>query len=324
MWRTVGHQRVQRFLQRAMAQHALGHAILFAGPAAVGKRTLALDLTAALLCEAQADDPCWECAQCKGVERGQHPDLHLVELEEGRRSIRMEQVAALQQAIALRPYQAQQRVSVILDAHLLQPEASQRLLKTLEEPPALNTLILTATSTHLMPQTLLSRCQVWRLSGLPLRTVQSELERRGVSRQDAAFLAAASLGRMGWAIEASEDPELREQEEALIRTLIQTLQADRASRMELIDNLLDDASDLDRLFDLWNQWWRSFLLAQAGVLKSSNDDWHALGKDVELRLSPQEAVVVIKRIDEAREWVRANVNARLALETLVLHLPEAS
>lgn len=324
MWRTVGHERVQRFLQRALAQDALGHAILFAGPAAVGKRTLALDLTAALLCEVQPNDPCWECIQCKGVARLQYPDLHLVELEEGRRSIRMEQVAALQQAVALRPYQAAQRVSVILDAHLLQPEASQRLLKTLEEPPAQNTLILTAASTHLMPQTLLSRCQVWRLTGLPRRLVQSELERRGVPQPDAAFLAAASLGRMGWAIAASMDPELREQEESLVRSLIQTLHADRASRMEIIDLLLDDLSDVDRLFDLWSEWWRSFLLVQAGMSDHDSDTSPAMGHEVELSISPQEAVSVIKRIDEAREWVRANVNVRLALETLALHLPEAS
>lgn len=324
MWRTVGHERVQRFLQRAIAQDALGHAILFAGPAAVGKQTLALDLAAALLCNAQPNGPCWECVQCKGVARQQHPDLHLVELEEGRKSIRMEQVAALQQAVALRPYQAVQRVSVILDAHLLQPEASQRLLKTLEEPPAHNTLILTATSTHLMPQTLLSRCQVWRLTGLPRRLVQTELEERGVAREDAAFLAAASLGRMGWALEASMDPELREREESLVRALIQTLRADRASRMELIDHLLDDVSDVDRLFDLWSEWWRSFLLVQAGVPDGADNSRHGLGNDVELSISPQEAVSVIKRIDEAREWIRANVNARLALETLALHLPEAS
>lgn len=324
MWRTVGHQRVLRFLRRAINQQALGHAILFAGPESIGKRTLALDLTAALLCDTTGHDPCWECAQCKGVARLQHPDLHLVELEEGRKSIRMEQVAALQQAVSLRPYQATQRVSVILDAHLLQPEAGQRLLKTLEEPPALNTLILTATSTHLIPQTLLSRCQVWRLTALPRHLVQSELERRGVPQHDAAFLAAASLGRMGWAIDASIHPDLREQEEALVRLLIQTLQADRVARMELVDVLLDNAAELDRLFDLWSEWWRSFLLAQAGVPGGEDDNKHALVKDVELSISPEEAVGVIKRIDETREWVRANVNVRLALETLALHLPEAS
>lgn len=313
-----------RFLQRAISRQALGHAILFAGPESVGKRTLALDLTAALLCSARTQAPCLECPQCKGVARLQHPDLHLVALEEGRKSIRMEQVAALQQAVGLRPYQAAQRVSIILDAHLLQPEASQRLLKTLEEPPPLNTLILTATATHLMPQTLLSRCQVWRLTGLPRALIQAELERRGVTQRDAAFIAAASLGRMGWAIDASMHPELREEEESLVQLLMQTLRADRVARLEFVDQLLDDVSDLDRLFDLWSEWWRYFLLAQAGMPGGGAGDQHAMIEDVELSISPQETVGVIKRIDETREWVRANVNVRLALETLALHLPEAS
>ena len=324
MWQTVGHDRVKRFLQRALSQQSLGHAVLFAGPNSIGKRTLAFDLTAALLCDVQSQAPCWACGQCKGVSREQHPDFHLVALEEGRKTIRMEQVAALQRAVALRPYQASQRVSLILDAHLLQPEAGQRLLKTLEEPPAHNTLILTAMSTHLLPQTLLSRCQVWRLTGLPHRVVQTALAERGVPAQEAAFLAAASLGRLGWAIEASEQPELREQEELMVAALVNALKADRAARTELVDQLLDEAPDLDRLFDLWCEWWRSFLVRQVrGPLESSSDD-HTFGASADVNITPQEVVGVIQRIDEAREWVRANVNARLALETLVLHLPEAS
>lgn len=324
MWRTVGHERVLRYLQRALSQQSLGHAALFAGPSSIGKRTLAFDLAAALLCGDQAQAPCWECSQCKGILREQHPDFHLVALEEGRKTIRMEQVAALQRAAALKPYQAAQRVSLILDAHLLQPEAAQRLLKTLEEPPAHNTLILTAISTHLLPQTLLSRCQVWRLTALPHRVVQTALTERGVPLQEAAFLAAASLGRLGWAIEASEHPELREQEESMVAALVNALNADRAARAALVDQLLDEAPDLDRLFDLWCEWWRSLLVRQVrGPMDAGNDD-HAFGTNANLNISPQEVVSVIKRIDEAREWVRANVNARLALESLVLHLPEAS
>jgi DNA polymerase-3 subunit delta' len=313
-----------RFLQRAIAQDSLGHAILLVGPESIGKQTLALDLAAALLCSEQPGDPCWNCRECNGLQRAQHPDFHLVELTEGRKSIRMEQIGALQQAVALKPYQAPQRVSTILEAHLLQPEAGQRLLKTLEEPPPHNTLILTATSSRLLPQTLVSRCQMWRLAPLPRSLVQSALERRGVAQQDALFLASASLGRLGWAIQASEDPELREQEEAIVQALIGTLRADRAARAELVEELLNEVNDVDRLFDLWSEWWRYFLLAQAGAPQRDSAGGQALGDEVDISISLQEIVGIVKRIDETREWVRANVNARLALETLVLHLPQAA
>ena len=324
MWQTIGHERVRRFFQRAIAQDALGHAILLVGPESVGKRTLALDLAAALLCGEQSGAPCWECPACKGVLRQQHADFHLVELEEGRKSIRMEQIGALQRAVALRPYQAAQRVSLILAAHLLQPEASQRLLKTLEEPPPHNTLILTAVSAHLLPQTLLSRCQVWRLAALPRRVVQAALEERGTPQPDAAFLAAASLGRLGWAFHASANPEIHAQEESLVRALVETLQADRAARSAFVDQLLDAGTELDRLFDLWSEWWRSLLLRQADVPQEAVEGGQAFGHPADVGFAPQEIVTAIKRIDETRDWIRANVNPRLALETLVLHLPEAS
>ncbi len=336
MWRTIGHERVQRFLQRAIAQRALSHAILLVGPQAIGKTTLALDLAAALLCDERREDPCWECLACKGVSRRQHADFHLVQLEEGRKSIRMEQIAALQQAVALRPYQSAQRVSLMLEAHLLQPEASQRLLKTLEEPPAHNTLVLTAESTHLLPQTLLSRCQVWRLTALPRRVVQDVLEARGTPQQEAAFLAAASLGRLGWALQAAANPEIRAQEEAMVRALVESLQADRAARTAWVEQLLDEAADLERLFDLWIEWWRSCLLGRTGAPPetdtgsdaeeggASNASGQAFGRAAGLSFSLQECVTAIKRIHEARDWIRANVNPRLALEALVLHLPETS
>lgn len=324
MWRTIGHERAQRFLQRAIAREALGHAILLAGPQSVGKRTLAFDVTAALLCSDPSAGACWQCTHCKGVQRRQHPDLHIVELEEGRKSIRMEQIAALQGAVALRPYQAARRVAVIRDAHFLQPEAGQRLLKTLEEPPPHNTLILTASATHLLPATLVSRCQVLRLSALPQSLIRATLVEQGVPEQDAAFLAAASLGRMGWAIKASRDPELREQEEAIVGALVETLRSDRAARVALVDSILNEVTDLERLFELWSEWWRSLLLYQAGVADGIGEAGHALGEYAGVATTPSDVVNVIKRIDETREWVRANVNARLALETLVLHLPAAS
>ncbi len=324
MWQTVGHDRVRQYLARAIAQQSLSHAVLFAGPQSIGKRTLALDLAAALLCDAERGDPCWECRQCAAVQRRQHPDLHLVEIEEGRKTIRMDQVAALQRAIALRPYQASQRVSLIFDAHLLQPEAGQRLLKTLEEPPDHNTLALTTTSTSLLPQTLVSRCQAWRLTALPISLVRSVLGERGVPAREAAFLAAASLGRLGWALQASTEPELREQEEAMVSALIDMLQTDRAARIAAVERLLDDVSDHERLFELWSEWWRALLFQQLGVTDSAGEDTHVLGGELSFDISPQEIVRALQRIEETREWVRANVNARLALETLVLHLPEAS
>lgn len=324
MWQTIGHERAQRFLQRAIARQSLGHATLLAGPQSVGKTTLALDVTAALLCSERSEGACWQCTHCKGVQRRLHSDLHLVELEEGRKTIRVEQIAALQRAVALRPYQAAQRVAIIRDAHLLQPEASQRLLKTLEEPPPYNTLILTATATHLLPATLVSRCQVMRLSALPQSLIRSTLIERGAPEQDAAFLAAASLGRLGWAISASQQPELREQEEAIVAVLIEILRSDRAARTALVDSLLNETSDLERLFELWNEWWRSLLLFQAGAADDDKGISQALGDSAGMASSPSEIVRVIKRIDETREWVRANVNPRLALETLVLHLPAAS
>ena len=145
----------------------LPHAILIAGPESVGKMALAVDLAAALNC-AGDERPCGECGGCTRTRRGLHTDVHVVGIQvagggRNRTLIGVEQVREVQREASLAPFEGECKVVIFDGAELLSEEASNSLLKTLEEPPpGVYLLLLTA-----KPEALLSDSRVSMPTGRP-------------------------------------------------------------------------------------------------------------------------------------------------------------
>lgn len=174
----LGHDVVRSQMQRAVDRGRLSHAYLFAGPAGVGKKTFARRLAQSLLCEQDSGDQldaCGVCPNCKRFQAGTHPDYYEIACPEGKKSIPVEMFIGdddhrgrqgLCYELSLRSMASDRKVAVIDDAHLMQSEASNSLLKTLEEPPS-NALIVIVTDREeaLLP-TIRSRCQAVRFQRL--------------------------------------------------------------------------------------------------------------------------------------------------------------
>lgn len=93
-----------------------------------------------------------------------HPDLLIIE---GKTSIKIEQIRELKKKLALKPYSAPLKLVVICQAEKLTLPAQNALLKTLEEPPANSLLVLCVSHLDLLLPTIVSRCQLTKLSSLP-------------------------------------------------------------------------------------------------------------------------------------------------------------
>lgn len=151
------HESIWRRLSAQIAADRLPHGLLIAGPEHSGKSRLVELLATQLLC--QGDRPaCGECAQCRLLQAGTHPDLLLVSLEESRQ-IKVEQIRDLIDWAMQTAQQGGRKLSVIRPADKLNLQAANALLKVLEEPPP-DTVICLVTSqpSRLLP-TLRSRCQ---------------------------------------------------------------------------------------------------------------------------------------------------------------------
>ncbi|MFN3236629.1 MAG: DNA polymerase III subunit delta' [Pseudomonadales bacterium] len=135
----------------------LPHALLFIGPAGVGKAELAKDLAHRLLCE--NGSACGTCKSCLLLEAGSHPDLKRVELEEDAQQIKVEQVRDLIDWVNQTAQMSGAKISIIAPAHKMNRNSANALLKVMEEPPARNFLILISDEPAMLLPTIRSRAQ---------------------------------------------------------------------------------------------------------------------------------------------------------------------
>jgi DNA polymerase-3 subunit delta' len=239
---------------RAVLAAALGpagapsHAYLFHGPAGAGKRAVARALAAALLQDGARSPQ----TVAERVARGTHPDLAWASPSGAGEMLVADIEGPVVAAAARTPFESRRRVFVIEDAHTMNDQAANRLLKTLEEPPPFAHLILLAPSTRDVLPTIASRCQAVRFDPLPEVRIEERLRGEAAGMQDGEHseeerrLAACARLGLGDARRASElaGPEggaLRERAQSFVRA---ALSGETASRpwLELLALAKEDAA----------------------------------------------------------------------------------
>jgi DNA polymerase-3 subunit delta' len=256
---TQGHPWAAAAVQ-AMIAGTPPHAILIAGPAGVGKTTLALDLAAGLLCQAPepADRPCRECRGCRLVERGSHADFHRLAPAGPGNQVRIGDRSQPEQGtirrliadLALLPVEGGARVALVEGAERMNEEAQSAFLKTLEEPPAGVTLILCVDREDALLPTVRSRCVRLRLGPVAIRDVEAILADQGVADPPAAArLARLASGRPGLARTWALAPEAVTARAEIARSLLDLRSVGAAGRLSAARDLLTRAADVVRALD---------------------------------------------------------------------------
>ncbi|MCA1645237.1 MAG: DNA polymerase III subunit delta', partial [Chloroflexi bacterium] len=205
----IGHRDALAWLNRALHTGRFAHAYLITGPRSVGKRTFALEIAQALNCLAPNLDerPDHACQHCRLIERMVHPDVRLVRRAPERRLISLKPAAGagsprdfsdnvqfIQADAQLKPVMGRSKVYVIVNAEELAEDAGNRLLKTLEEPPASVVFLLTAIERGAVLPTIASRCHEIRLRPAARAELAAALVGMGTAPERAAQLAALAGG----------------------------------------------------------------------------------------------------------------------------------
>jgi DNA polymerase-3 subunit delta' len=213
----VGQERVASFLRTAVEGGGTSHAYLFVGPSGSGKRTAALMLACALVCE---DNGCGTCPACARVRRGAHPDVRVVE-PRGAATYLVEQVREeLVPDMWLAPADGSAKVYILEHAEALGDAAANAFLKTLEEPPDSVTIVLLTDDYDAVLHTIASRCQVVRFSPLaPSRAAALIGERTGAGTEEAMAALAATSGDLSRALEFVGDHTRREMRDAVMTVM---------------------------------------------------------------------------------------------------------
>ena len=196
----VGHKKQLVQLQNSLMQERMPHAFLFHGPEGVGKKTTALTLAKAMNCLSQRPDSCDACSSCRKAEQGNHLDI-IVLAPEGQ-FIKIQAIRDLQERLKFKPREGKKRICIIDAAERMNEAAANALLKTLEEPPPANLIILVSARPLQLPPTILSRCRQLRFNPLAEEKEATFLQQRlTLDYSTARLLAASSGGSIARAIE---------------------------------------------------------------------------------------------------------------------------
>ena len=334
----VGQPRAIDALQAALRSGAVHHAYLFAGPEGVGKELAAVGLAQALTCPEKPNEGCGTCSGCTRIAKGSHPDVTWLMPDAERvarglagrsdfsgtpsREIRVEQIRGLLERIALRGLESKRKVALVVDAHLMNPQAQNAFLKTLEEPPADTTLVLLASAPDKLLPTIRSRCSKVYFGPLPMELVAERLQKeRKLDAQTAELAAVMAGGSLGRALALDLDALAARKEvisgfEALqpgaVGALLRWAETFGASREEA-----------EQALSILSMWTRDVSLAKAGVEQLANRDMAQLAHEVAERTHE----TMLHRRHALLEKTRAtiverNASARLQLVRMLIELLE--
>ncbi|RME82390.1 MAG: DNA polymerase III subunit gamma/tau [Caldilineae bacterium] len=257
----VGQRHVAETLRNALRQGRIGHAYLFTGPRGTGKTSTARILAKAVNCRAaEVDDrPDNSCPICVAINEGRLLDL--IEIDAASNTS-VDDVRELRDRVAFAPSEADYKVYVIDEVHMLSTSAFNALLKTLEEPPPHVIFILATTEPHKIPATVLSRCQRFDFHRIATREIAEYLaqlaEKEGVrvTPEALGIIARSATGSMRDAISLLDQIIAYGHEEVdaeLVRDVLGMVSGKAVS--ELADALADQdpAEVLAKLHELINR-----------------------------------------------------------------------
>jgi DNA polymerase-3 subunit delta' len=334
----VGHVRLIDLLARSAAGGTLPPSLLFAGPSGIGKHLTAVAVAQALNCTQIAKgsrpkaegwvDACGTCPTCTRIARGVHPDVLFVTPNENG-NIKMEPVRDVIDAAQYRPFEGRRRVVIIDDADALVPGAQNALLKTLEEPAPSSVFILVSARPDMLLPTVLSRCPQLRFRQLSVDDIATALIKRGHKETEARAVAATADGSLSHAMQASAEDLVESRD--LVQQVLLEVAASRspaqraASGQKLVPKPPAGVTEREQL--------SGHLRAMAALLRdvevlSTGADARALAnadvRPVLERLRPgyegERGTRAYAAVDRALVALKANVNAKLVADWLVLQL----
>jgi DNA polymerase-3 subunit gamma/tau len=195
----IGQEHVTRTLANAIVSGRVAHAYIFSGARGVGKTTTARILAKALNCaKGPAAEPCNECDSCREISAGSSLDVIEIDAASNRG---IDQIRELREMVRYAPASSRYKVVILDEAHMLTAEASNALLKTLEEPPDRVVFILATTEPDELADTIRSRSQHFHFRALSFTEITAALAQ--IATQEKWNVEPGALAVMARAAEGS-------------------------------------------------------------------------------------------------------------------------
>ena len=354
--RVVGQHRVKDILASSLSRNRLAHAYLFHGQAGVGKDAVALSVAMGFSCANKAVGGCGECSPCASIMNLEHPGFHLVlpvpsrpksMKEDKYREILRERalqriknpykeityspelstlpiigidhVRAMKRNVMLKMAGGRQRIFFISHADRLNAEASNSLLKLLEEPPQNTILILTTSMPGRLLETIVSRCQAVRFDPLEEKQIENAMvEIWDYPRDQAKFSARLAGGSLQRALNLI-DEGFEEKRNAAQAFLEISLEGSILRRVECVDDLVKPGNKqgVQETLRILEVWIRDLLYIDLGLperIMNINREDYLLG--FRERWPEFNAEAGMKCVEQAIDFIEKNVYLNLVVFSL--------
>jgi len=332
-------------LKTFLRNEAIPHALLFLGIDGVGKTTTAKAFAKACNCAAvknrhpsEKEDAasipvtaqdltakieiCPGCKSCNKIEKGNHPDIILVEPTGP--YIRIDQIRNLCNILAMKPYEARLRVVIIKDAQAMNPAAGNALLKVLEEPPDRTILILTAMQTSDLLPTIVSRCQHIRfnpIAGNHLKTML--VEKQGADPDDAEIVTIMANGSFSKALSMIRHMKKLNwiKRRAWLINEVESLPLMPIPLcLAFAESLSKNKETLTDSLEVIKSWFRDLVVCRFHPSKVINKDIIEKIHKNSKKMTVDSLLSKIEDIHLAQRNIQLNSNLRLTLEVLMMRL----
>ena len=318
---------VIKMMKNSFIKNRLAHAYLFEGMRGTGKKDTALLIAKSYLCSSPVDgyQPCESCVNCRRINNGNHPDVHIVEPDG--LSIKKQQIKELQAEFTKKGVESARKVYLIVDADKMSTSASNSLLKFLEEPSSETLAFLLTEQLQRMIPTILSRCQTLSFQPLQPKAMAEVLVAEGVE-ESLATLLAHMTNNIDEALELSRDDWFAQAQKIVLK-LYEVLKKNPLEAMVSLQGdwhqHFKEKEQLDRGLDLLLLTFKDLLYIQLGkkeqiVFKKSFEMLNRFAlKEPSTQIADKMTAIL-----DAKRKLQGNMNPQLLMEQLVLKLQEGS
>jgi len=269
-----------------------------------------------------SDYPCGQCGPCLRIAAGIHPDITLIQPEAG--VIKIGEIRNLCRILSMKPFEGLKRVAILSDAHLMNPPASNALLKMLEEPPEQTLLILTARQPADLLPTIVSRCLHIRFGPIPRTALAGALiQQHGFGMDEAATVAALAGGSFSKAL-AMKKATWMSWRGWLITELSRLGSSPFHVILALSEKLSKNRDVLSDVFEIMLSWFRDILVYTCDPCHVINRDHLERVKEASLHYSRSDLEQSVNAVKSAQTHIEARANIRLSLDHLLLQLWQLS
>jgi len=320
----IGNERIKNILRKSLQKEKLPGSLLFYGPQGVGKSEMALVLAKALNCLHKKDDACENCSSCEAINKdiGAFPDVMRIQAEN--EIIKIGQIRILKQAAYLRPMTGKRRVFIVENAEKMNQEASNSLLKVLEEPPFFSHIILTTENLFSILPTVKSRCQILKFAPISKSDVQKKLMERGTDKEKAKIISLLVQGSLKRALDYDWE-QANEQRKKAFNIFSAFVKGEKTAAFFKKYSRMTKKNfyrDFKPLLEMITSFCRDLVLLKIGSPDRFliNLDYKSQLSKAEKMMSLKESLNFLKITEDCMRLFERNINKRVIMNSMAVGL----